>query len=449
MTGITSLFNNNSKTIKQILLVFLVVFHFTMFYSLRNEPVQLRDSEEYIHSAENYYIYGNFYAGIHNAETDYRLFSKRTPLYPLILVSFKALNIHPNYIYIVQTFLGLLNIFLALVLLRMLLPSKRASYILLGVFILLTPSQFIYSQFIMADLWLQTLVMVLMVSLARYLETNNKKWILTCIITGTLCALIKPVFLPASFIIGLIGLFIFLKEKIYFFTLITLIPFFSWYMLSSKNEKLTGVFHYSSIGSMNLLHYNTNLYLNKAIGQAETEKLLGPLMIVPYSKAEFKQNYQAINTVCRKALITHFAGYSFYHLKGSVLFFLDPGRFDLYSFFKIEQEDSAGFLHKGAATSKLEDMLSKHPTLFLVLILVFLINVIKTIGFIGFIWQNRQRKLVWIGAAMVFYFALITGPLGASRFALPVVLIMMCYAVGFYSGFFGLQKSEKKAKGIE
>jgi hypothetical protein len=445
MSGITSLFNQDSKRIKQILLVLLVVFHLALFYSISNEPVRLRDSEEYIHSAENFYKYGNFYAGPHKGYDDYRLFSKRTPLYPIIIFCFKALNIHPNYIYIIQAFLGLLNIFLAMVLLRMLLPGKRAPYVFLGILILLTPSQFIYSQFIMADLWLQTLVMVVMVSVAKYLESNHKNWILLAILSATLGALIKPVFLPASFIIGLIGLYLLFKNKLYVWILAAAIPFLSWYLVSSKNQKLTGVFHYSSIGNMNLLHYNTNLYLNKAIGQAETEKLLGPLMIVPHSKTEFKQNYKAINTVCREALLSHFAGYSLYHLKGSALFFLDPGRFDLYSFFRLEQEDSAGFLHEGAAQSKLKGMLTQHPVIFAVLVLVFLVNIIKALGFIGFIWQNRQRKLVWVGAALVLYLAILTGPLGASRFALPVVLITISYAVGFYANVYNNRNFKRAA----
>ena len=362
MNGLTSIFENDSKKIRIILVLFLIVYHFVLFFSLSNQPVLLRDSEEYISSSKSFEINKTFYAGPQSAEVDYRLYSKRTPFYPIVLYTFRSLNLHLNFVYLLQLFLGLFNIYLALILLKQLIKKHSLAYIFLAFFILLTPSQFIYSQFIMADLWLQSFIMICIVSFAFYIKSKKSIWLISLILFSTLAALTKPIFLLASFGISLYSLIIVIKQNhSKLLTILVIIPFLSWFAICKQNEKLTEVFHYSSIGYINLLHYNTNLYLNKAIGKAETEKLLEPLMIVPHTKYEFKENYNQVNKVCKEALLSHIRGYFLYHCKGVAYFFLDPGRFDIYNFLRIEEKNSTGFLHKGTNESRLKSMFNEHP----------------------------------------------------------------------------------------
>ena len=184
------------------------------------------------------------------------------------------------------------------------------------------------------------------------------------------------------------------------------------------------------------------------MGKTEREKLLNPLMIVPHTKNEFKKNYNDVNRVCKNVLLSHFVGYSLFHAKGMVYFFLDPGRFDLYNFFRIEEGNSNGFLHKGADENRLRSMYNAHPKITISLAFIFLINILKTLGFIGFIWVQRKNMIVLIGALLVFYIAFLTGPLGASRFALPVELIIMCFAAGFYGRLLERFKFVKKEETI-
>ncbi len=445
MNGLTSIFENDSKKIRIILVLFLIVYHFVLFFSLSNQPVLLRDSEEYISSSKSFEINKTFYAGPQSAEVDYRLYSKRTPFYPIVLYTFRSLNLHLNFVYLLQLFLGLFNIYLALILLKQLIKKHSLAYIFLAFFILLTPSQFIYSQFIMADLWLQSFIMICIVSFAFYIKSKKSIWLISLILFSTLAALTKPIFLLASFVISLYSLIIVIKQNhSKLLTILVIIPFLSWFAICKQNEKLTEVFHYSSIGYINLLHYNTNLYLNKAIGKAETEKLLEPLMIVPHTKYEFKENYNQVNKVCKEALLSHIRGYFLYHCKGVAYFFLDPGRFDIYNFLRIEEKNSTGFLHKGTNESRLKSMFNEHPIVSISLVLIFIINVLKTFGFLGFLWLQRKNRLAWAGAIVIFYIAFLTGPLGASRFALPVELIIICFASLFFAQLFQNLKFWKK-----
>lgn len=437
MADFLSRFGKYSKKIGFLLLLILGIYHFALFYSLSNEPVLLSDSEEYIHSAQSFEKSNTFYAGFQGDELDYRLYSKRTPFYPLVLSGFHGLNLHWNFVYLFQLFLGFFNVYLAFTLLSIFFKNTSKPYIFLTAFIVFTPSQFIYSQFIMADLWLQSFIMIGLVSFTKFCKTKQSYWLFIIIIISTIAALTKPVFLIASFLIATACLWYFLKQKgKKYLAIMIVIPFISWYGVSYHNTKLTGVFHYSSIGYINLLHYNTNLYLNKTIGKAETEKLLEHLMIVPHTKQEFKDNYKEVNSVCKQALLKHIVGYSLFHAKGMVYLFLDPGRFDLYNYFRIEEGNSKGFLHKGANKGRLISMFKEHPAVSVFLVLIFLINLIKIFGFMGFLWVQRKNKLVWAGAIVVFYIAFLTGPLGASRFALPVELIIICFAAGFYGKYF-------------
>jgi hypothetical protein len=431
------------RLMKILLLCFVVVYHVYLIFSISHEPWLLQDSREYLNGAQHFITNGNYYAGNDNGTVDYRLFSKRTPLYPVLLSVFISNHLHIHIIYVFQVFLGLFNILLFYLLLKLIVPNQRKPLLIGSVFIFLTPAQFIYSQFIMADLLLQTFVMIVVLSFLYFHKTKDILWLGVVVLSATLGALTKPVFLPISLIVGLYALFIIIKSKrISFWIIVALLPFISWFYLSKKNEKLTGVFHYSSITYMNLLHYNTNLYLNNSVGKEETEKILGKLMIVPESKVEFVKNYKEVNSVCASVLLNNIFSYSIYHSRGVAYYFLDPGRFDLYNFLRLENENSNGFLHRGAGKNKFEEVYSQYPSIAVVLVFLLLINIIKTLGFIGFLWVRRKDFQILLIGGLVFYLAILTGPLGASRFALPSELIIIAFASIYFKEKFGGKKTE-------
>jgi hypothetical protein len=434
MKGIFSGFENNAKLIKILMVFFLVIYQLTLFYSLSNEPVQLSDSEEYINAAKSFQNHKNFYSGNNHESLDYRMFSKRTPLYPLILSVFYSFHWHINFIYILQLFLGLLNILIGFFLINKLINTNRLVIFLFAIFVVFTPSQFIYSQLIMADLWLQSLVMLCVFSLVQFNANKKPQWLFGVAIFSVLAALLKPVFLMASFILAIWSFIqlVKIKSPVYYYILV-LIPFLSWYSLAIHNKKTTGVFHYSSIGYINLLHYNTQIFLNRTIGKSETEKLLEPLMIKPHTKLEFANNYLEVNKVCSKAIFGNLHGYSYFHGKGMLYFFLDPGRFDIYHFFRVEDANAQGFLNANSTKNQWLRLYGSRPISSLLLILLFMVNLAKTIGFVGFIWLERRNRQVIFISLFVFYLAFLTGPLGASRFALPATLIIIVYASAFYT----------------
>ncbi len=452
MRSLSTLFHKNSLNIKWILLFFVIVYHGFLFYSLKHQPVNLRDSVEYLNSASSFEDEANFYAGPPSADRDYRLYSKRTPLYPLVLHSLNKLHLHRNYIYLLQLFLGLSSILLTFIFISHFVKKTFFPYLFLSIFLIFTPSQFIYSQFIMADLWLQFFVMLVLFSYLQFHKTQRIAWLIGIVIWSTLAALTKPVFLLASFGCSLVFVWHIIKNKRkQWVVLVALVPFLSWGLICNQNNKWTGVFHYSSIGYINLLHYNTNLYLQSAIGPSEASKKLEPLMLVPHSKIEFKKQYNQTNEVCKQVIVSNFFGYTLFHLKGMAYFFLDPGRFDLYQFFRVIDTNTEGFLNQKPGFGQIQAHFKRHPKLWVYLGLIFCFNLLKTIGFLGFILIHRKNKVIILAAMLVFYIAFLTGPLGASRFALPVALIAMCAAAIFYANLcvkFLQRQSELKSKKI-
>lgn len=426
-------FGQRSVWVNRVLLFFLLIYQAALVYTLPKGPARLQDSVEYLNSSNSFRKYGNFYAGEFSKEVDYRLYSKRTPFYPLLIFALYVAHLHQNYLMIIQLFVGLFNIFLAFWLLKQWVPEGKVPVLLLTVFILLTPSQFIYSQMIMADIWLQLFVMLMAVSLVRYHQKPGISTLMWIIIWATLAALAKPVFLPASFLIALGVCIAVFRNHSKFAVLLALIPVFSWLVIASKNEKHTGVFHYSSIGYINLLHYNTNLFLVHTRGHEAAAQQLGPLMDKPVTRNMYQKHYRQVSHTCMEIIGSAPLAYAWYHAKGMVYFFMDPGRFDLYNFFRLEKGNSKGFLHEGGTFSKFAGIIKDQPLMGTLMLAVLLFNVLKTIGFAGFIWTHRKDWKVGLLALAVIYFSFMTGPLGASRFALPVALIIIIFATAFYT----------------
>jgi hypothetical protein len=125
--------------------------------------------------------------------------------------------------------------------------------------------------------------------------------------------------------------------------------------------------------------------------------------------------------------------YGLFHLKGSLRYFIDPGRFDLVTFFNWEQPDSGGFLQKlnqeglkGAFSFLKQQGLG----MLALLVLIALFKLVKISGFMLFLFRDRDMLPFKIFLAiLVGYLAFVTGPLGASRFLLPVELLLIGAAV--------------------
>ena len=125
------------------------------------------------------------------------------------------------------------------------------------------------------------------------------------------------------------------------------------------------------------------------------------------------------------------------HIKGVFRFFLDHGRWDLYTFLtgvNLEQTSSTS-LQKSYNENGLmgaTNYIYSFPKVIIgYLLLVFFMNIILLISFIRFLFLKEITKTIRIIiAVMVLYLALLTGPTGSARFRVPVYpLLLVTFAV--------------------
>ena len=117
-----------------------------------------------------------------------------------------------------------------------------------------------------------------------------------------------------------------------------------------------------------------------------------------------------------------------------VTFFLDPGRFDVSHLAGLAEPMGGGLLAQARAGG-LGRALTRLPAgLLTALGLVLLANGLRLALAVRGFWRLRGSGRVlrygrWIAAGLLVYVALLTGPLGAARFLVPVWPLLLALAL--------------------
>ncbi|MEZ4688412.1 MAG: hypothetical protein R3B47_20835 [Bacteroidia bacterium] len=406
-----------------------------LVFQLVQQHWLLSDSGEYLLASENLFKHGTLYCGDLDApfRTDY--LSKRPALYPVIL------GISPSipFLLIIQNLLFALNLWIAWKLYRMLRPGGNG----LPFFSLLAVSfsVFIYPNLVMTEVWLQSLLLGATWSLVMFwLHGKNKHvWWVAALIG--ISVWLKPVTWPlAMAMLLLLPVLVFVKRKkisLRVLVISALAPACAL-GLGGMNYARTGSFHMSSITSINLLQYNAYYTLLRAEGEAAADLRVDSIAARANKFERDADRQDFIRREAMKSISQHPGTYAALHLKGMVHFFLDPGRFDLYHFFgwKSEGGKNTGLLARfssegyGGIWAYLK---SQGLEPLLLLGLSFLGKIATLAGIVLACWKmRRQWMLPALLLAIPAYLALATGPLGASRFAVPVVpILIVIAAAGF------------------
>ena len=392
-----------------------------------NQNYLLADSVEYLQEAENIREQFYFYCGDINGALNSDLLTKRTPAYPLVLAALQFISKSFWLITLFQIFLTFLNLWMLFKTLK--LFDISINYLLILFLLIATPSFFMYSNMVMSEIFFQTSITACFYFFAHYIKEQNHFHLLKYVVCIILAMLIKPAFyLFAYFNIGL-AIFYFIKMKKYELLVLPLIPIAFVLLFSLFNQQRTGHFHFSSISKINALNYNSYYFLMAKEGAQKAEVMVDQIHEQAKGIKDYNEQSKFIKSKTKEILVANFFAYGWYHAKGSVLFFLDPGRFDLANFFGIEKSSSEGLLHQKNKTggSGVIDKLKQQPLLLLFsLVFIFGMNMLKFLGLIWFAFIRSipiELKILCLG--IIFYLAFLTGPLGASRFALPVFILVL------------------------
>jgi hypothetical protein len=148
------------------------------------------------------------------------------------------------------------------------------------------------------------------------------------------------------------------------------------------------------------------------------------------TKGSYKAYCEYVESSNAKIIKDNLPTYLWLETKGIFNFFIDHGRFDLYSFFDApptENMNGMPWYYRQEGIKGVLNYLSQFPIGLLVYLpIICLVNVFIAICFIFFLFNKKVSLEIRIAAFLfVFYLAIITGPIGAARFRMPIYPILL------------------------
>ena len=401
------------------------------------------DSGRYLQAAENLRLYGELYARAWPSSAPdgqaVQEFTIRPPAYPLAVLILGG-NTNIWRVLLVQNLLSLLNIGLVLSWWARRVQPKTSTWGVVVIGLLSFPAQFIYANAGMSEILLQTAVVAIVGASLLFIREQKKQYFAGIAIALVLALLLKPVFYPLTIILAGVSLVLAWWRKRMVWGVLGMIPLVVVGLYMEWNWQRTKYFHFSSIAEINLLHYNAAGVVRQIDGRAAEEKWINNVLRAADAEPNFAARQQFIQERAGAVLWAHPVVYARQHMQGMVAMFLDPGRFDISQFLGLNTPDG-GALHEQTRAGGLLRAIGRLPLGLLgILGAVLLANVVRLVLAGRGFWQLRKsgpmlRYGRWVAGGLLFYVALLTGPLGASRFLVPVWPLLLGLALeGLQSG---------------
>lgn len=415
---------------------FWLVLAHVIFYALQCffTSVSLEDSVEYLQMAENIWKSNKFYSAPLEEPINEVHFTKRPPAYPLFLL----LTFANSSIYVTLAIQNLISVTSILTIRKIFMRYFGRPKWWLEILIIVTGiSQFFYANLVMSEILVQVFLVLSIYCVYKSLTSKSIWWLILFQICVALFFLTKPVFYLFVIPNLIITYYICRKANLRFQGFTGLLPVVVLLIVCHWNFRRTGSYDYSSIQTINLIHYNLNYFYHSVHGEEVAERTISTI----YNKTDHIDDYATRNLTRRKLAAEKILAYPFhytgFHLMGSVRMFFDPGRFDHIIFFDLEGNKENGLL-KALSDGDFREILGileQHGVLFIWLLFLFLLAIAKAVGFVIFLIKRFKFMPipVTLGVIYIFYIAILTGPIGASRFLVPVLPIYL------YISIYGLQ----------
>ena len=395
------------------------------------------DSDRYLQAAENIRLHGQLYArpwtGISPQGQGVQEFTIRTLGYPLVVMSLNW-GKGVGTLLVFQSLLSLLNIGLVLGWWARRARPTNGQWLLALVGIVTFPAQFIYAHAVMSEVVLQTVVLLMAWAAVAFIKTRELRYFAAGIGAVVAALLIKPVFYPLAVVPAVLGMVLAWQRATKSLALLGLVPVVVVMLYMGWNKQRTGYVHFSSIAEINLLHYNAAGVVRQLEGPAVEEQWVAEVLREAAAKPDFAARQQLIQQRAGEVLWAHPLVYVRQHAQGMLTLFLDPGRFDVSHLAGLAEPRGGGLLAQARAGG-LWRAVSRLPLgLLAVLGLVMLANGMRLVLAVRGFWRlgNEGRVLRqsrWVAVSLLLYVAVLTGPLGAARFLVPVWPLLLALAL--------------------
>jgi dolichyl-phosphate-mannose-protein mannosyltransferase len=394
-----------------------------------NASIYLKDSFEYLNQAKNITSGNGWYSGDIHQTFNNDMVSQRPPLYSFFILIFKSIIQSDHFILLIQCFISVF-IFTLVYKLYQKFGKETPSPFIFSLLIFF-PTQFIYSNMIMSELLCQATVFLSFYFMIIFLIDHKQRNLFLFFLFISLAILTKPVWylfwIPALFFM----IYLFYKRIIPIYSFIyTLIPIATVFLICLHNCNQTGYFHYSSVKRTNMVNYNVYLTLAQKYSPDSANTILAAINKTALTKGSYKNFAQYIEDENTRIIKENLPTYLWLETKGIFNFFTDHGRFDMYSFFSLPPEENMNGLYwfySHYGIKGVQQYLSQFPIgLIIYLPIIVLVNFFITLCFLLFLFNRKISLEVRLTAILfIFYLAIITGPIGAARFRMPVYPILL------------------------
>jgi hypothetical protein len=394
----------------------------------------LVDSLGYLLQADNLATNGSWYAEDWNRPLLIDYFSIRPPLYAIFIMVMRLLSHSIIPILIVQNAISITTCWMVY---RFVLKQGFTSPLvhwLCRFSMLLYPAQMIHANFVMTEIIFQFWLAAILISLTDFRKQPTYARSILLAVLLCLCILTKPVSLFIPFLAWVFMMIYIVKKKssvrLFLPQLLVLLTFHG---VCIQNQHATGYYHYSSIKSINQLKYNARYTLIAAKGELYADSVITSVM----QKADFAVDYESrlriMNDAANSIIMQYPFSFAKVYGRGLMAYFLDPGRFDMFHFFALEEEGTLGLMHElhTRGLPAIRDYIQKAPIIILLLLAVsFLWNCVVIGMLIYFAWATEPVALRILVLSMILYIALATGPVGVSRYRIPVFPFILTGVLG-------------------
>jgi len=406
------------------------------------------DSDRYVQVAQNLRQHGQLYArpwpGRPPRGQEVQEFTIRPPGYPLLVLALGGAGQRPVLLLLFQNIVSVLV--LAVVLsgwaTSHACPLSRGQWAVALGLTLSFPAQFIYANAVMSEVPLQAVVLLGAGLGIRFWQSGRLRTLAGASAAVVAAWLLKPVFFPfvAVFLvlIGWRGW----QWRRPALLLPAALPLLLAGVYMVWNGHRTGYVHFSSIADINLLHYNAAGAIRQASGPAAEEAWVAAVLRRANAQPTFAARQHIIQQAAATVLRQHPVHYAKQHALGIGTLLLDPGRFDLSTFWGSAAAPGLLGELRGGGLAGLGLALGRQPLgLLLALSVVALANVLR----LGLVLRGlavappgerpagwlrlAQPASRWAAVGLVAYVAVLTGPLGAARFLLPLWPLWLALAL--------------------
>jgi hypothetical protein len=410
---------------RDLLLLFSIAFltHLGLWTYTYNVPEARNtiDSVEYTRSATNFLENGTIYSGRMDRRLEPSLFSRRPPLYPLLLAALRPISKDAGLITLAQILLNFLGAYMLWEILRRLLVTRYLRILVVAAY-LFYPTQLIYTHLIMAEVLLQLTLLSALFFLVRFQQSKNWSDLSLFNLMLALSALTKPLmvyFWLPSLVYQAWLLWRLKKSRLIFLALIPLLFVTVW---SYRNYLHTSYFHFSSIKTSNMLHVNIRGLVRRSEGKERARIVARELEKEADNAGSFAEANRAVERAFFETMLKNWKSLIPVYLRGSLFFFLDPGRYDLYEFLNLPHDVRSFQFLRGGIRDAIQKLGGVPPYVPPYFVLVGSINLVLLVGFIYTAFSRRYpSEIRFFVLTLMAYVLLIVAQTGLSRFRLSLM----------------------------